>query len=504
LGNRGAKRNTIISAVLITCSVLIVILASADVPTTRYVEIRLEDGTISSVAIYLPRVEPIGGALLLHGFSGTKEQLSLLAASLANSGYVAFTPDWRGHGASGGTLSEKNDTIISDAKVLARTIRSMYNLSFSIIGGHSMGGTFAQLISSELRPRALIVVGSGAVPGTLRQALESGTRTLFVAAALDTVASPGSIFESLSLTINSTVIPGATYELGRGSVKVILIEGFDHLTVLYGEAFPRDMLSFLDLKGGVPHLQMVVAPLVAAALWVAALAFMVPVLPLFTSDAATITSSPKSRSLVCAVLYIAAGLFHPFLSFIGLSILGTSSFFIMLFASMAISMGIAKMLRLLRIDAKWPAFDPAALLMGASLGIGFTGGLQLILGRSLIRLVPSTYNIPIAFLAFPIVTTFTVLDTSLLSFFTAFPKWAFGVGTKALVLATSLIVMSLVVPQQAGFFLIFAYVSLPFLALLYAFESILAKQGKRGRCAYLAMFSISVSLLTAGYGARIG
>lgn len=60
------------------------------------------------------------------------------------------------------------------------------------------------------------------------------------------------------------------------------------------------------------------------------------------------------------------------------------------------------------------------------------------------------------------------------------------------------------VPQQAGFFLILAYVSLPFIALLYAFETILAKQGKRGNCAYLAMFSISVSLLTAGYGVRIG
>ena len=87
---------------LLLSSILLNVLSDqASVPRT-YMELKLDDGVSSSVAVYVAGGKPTRAALLLHGFSGSKENLALVASSLAGAGYVVFTPDWRGHGETGG------------------------------------------------------------------------------------------------------------------------------------------------------------------------------------------------------------------------------------------------------------------------------------------------------------------------------------------------------------------------------------------------------------------
>lgn len=458
------------------------------------------------MAVYLPRDESIGGALLLHGFSGTKEGLALLATSLAEAGYVVFTPDWRGHGGSGGTLSGQNAAIKGDAAVFAEVLRSTYNLSFTVIGGHSMGGAFAQLVASELNPRCLVIISSRAVPGVLASSLANGTKALFMAASLDEVVNPDSVKESLSQVANSSVEYDTLYNIGEGAFTVTLIEGLDHLTVLYAERLPRESLSFLNVPVNVPYAQVLTLPFLAAVLWVLGLVSVASVgLPSSSQAPASFPPGKRSR-LWLSSPYLIAGVFQPFLSFAGFLVpgLGTSSFFLMVFLSIVISITTMMKLRVVRVKVNRPPYSHAALAWGIFLGLGFVLGLHLILGRNVIRFIPSVYSLPTAILTFPVAAIFVILDVSILdSLSSLIPRWMVGVGTKALSLASSLLILLVLSPQQGGLSLISAYMILLLLTPIYAIESRLTRQGRTGRFAFSVMFTVAISLLAAASGARL-
>jgi 3-oxoadipate enol-lactonase len=110
--------------------------------------------------------------LLLHGFTGAKEDFSQFCDRFAESGWHAVAPDHRGHGQSSKPGSDSDYSI---AILAADVIRLTANLDWDrfVLLGHSMGGYIAQQIAFEAPERleGLVLMDTGHVGPKMDPAL---------------------------------------------------------------------------------------------------------------------------------------------------------------------------------------------------------------------------------------------------------------------------------------------------------------------------------------------
>ncbi len=107
--------------------------------STQYVDIR---GGKLAVVIYEPEVHQ-ADAILIHGYTGSKEDFSLIGPLLAQRGYRVLTSDNRGQHESSHSTDATDYSIralASDHKALA----DHFGLKRPHIFGHSFGGLVAQ------------------------------------------------------------------------------------------------------------------------------------------------------------------------------------------------------------------------------------------------------------------------------------------------------------------------------------------------------------------------
>jgi pimeloyl-ACP methyl ester carboxylesterase len=500
------NRRYLLAALLIMGSIGLSLWTDGLAVSRKYVELTLDDGVKSSVAIYEPRGDPEAGALLLHGFSGTKENLALVSSSLARAGYVVFAPDWRGHGGTGGTLQDGATGVTSDIRVYSEALRSMYNLSFTLVGGHSMGGGFAQIAALELHPRFLVLICSPANPEMVDAALAEATHVLLVAASLDTVVGPNSVVASATRALNQSVTVGTTYSTpDGGSLLVSVIENYDHLLVLYGEPLSTEVLKFVGSAAKPPFSEVILSKAAAAVVFVVGLLMVIPSVgdsaePALRREA---TQAVSLRRVIA--LYSCSGLLLPVASWV-ISLVpgvGTGSFFIGLFLSVAIVMAAAGALRLVSLRLEPLRIDPMGIALGASWGLIFVAGLHVIVGSDLIRLLPSPYGLVALVVTAPVAAGFSLVEVALLDeVVTMVPRWLVGMCTKVVSLAVSVLTVRAMVGSMAGLLVIFAYTALALLLPLYVAESELSQRGQFGRAATIAMFVVVLSLLVAASSAR--
>lgn len=106
--------------------------------------------------------------LLLHGFTGAKEDFTEWLSPLAGTGWHAVAPDHRGHGAS-----EKPDAVAAYTfesladDVLALADRLWGDDTPFVLLGHSMGGMVAQVIALRCPQRITGLVLMDTLPGPL-------------------------------------------------------------------------------------------------------------------------------------------------------------------------------------------------------------------------------------------------------------------------------------------------------------------------------------------------
>lgn len=118
--------------------------------------------------------EGAGGAplLLLHGFTGAKEDFVDSFGALADHGWHAVAPDHRGHGDSAQPADESAyslQQLADDALALADRL----GWERFVLLGHSMGGMVAQLmaLSAPERLDALVLMDTGPAPVQVDRAL---------------------------------------------------------------------------------------------------------------------------------------------------------------------------------------------------------------------------------------------------------------------------------------------------------------------------------------------
>lgn len=83
-------------------------------------------------------------ALLIHGFSSSKDEILGLAFKVAEKNYATFAIDLRGHGENENVFDEN---VIADVEGTIRELRKSYNKILTI--GHSLGGLLSLKSSSD-------------------------------------------------------------------------------------------------------------------------------------------------------------------------------------------------------------------------------------------------------------------------------------------------------------------------------------------------------------------
>jgi esterase/lipase len=107
------------------------------------VTIQMSDGVKLASTLYQPPVGtgPAPAILMMHGLGGKRQDLAALAVDLANRGYVVLTPDFRGHGESGGLVSIDGPREIADVRELVAWLKARPDVNGRVGGwGISLGG----------------------------------------------------------------------------------------------------------------------------------------------------------------------------------------------------------------------------------------------------------------------------------------------------------------------------------------------------------------------------
>lgn len=109
----------------------------------RVTDIRSVDNHAVPASLFLPE-KPCGGAAVVHGYGGCKEQMLGIAACLAEEGWAALALDLRGHGEHPAPL---DGGVLHDLEGALNWLRRFGRV---VAVGHSLGGRLALISSADL------------------------------------------------------------------------------------------------------------------------------------------------------------------------------------------------------------------------------------------------------------------------------------------------------------------------------------------------------------------
>ncbi|MFQ5990471.1 MAG: alpha/beta hydrolase [Candidatus Methylomirabilales bacterium] len=141
---------------------------------SRITDLRSADNHAIPAHLFLPE-SPRGGAAVIHGYGGCKEQMLGISARLAEQGWTSLAIDIRGHGEHPAPLDEG---LLLDLEAALDSLRRYGRV---VAVGHSLGGRLALISSADL----VIAIS----PAVASRPSEEG-RQMLLAFGATTVRSP--------------------------------------------------------------------------------------------------------------------------------------------------------------------------------------------------------------------------------------------------------------------------------------------------------------------------
>jgi alpha-beta hydrolase superfamily lysophospholipase len=113
----------------------------------------MADGARLPYREWLPLGEPRAVMLALHGMNDSRDAWEIPAPDLAAAGIAVFAPDQRGFGrAPGRGFWPGRETLVEDARRMARLLHARYPRARLILAGESMGAAVLMCLGAEPDP----------------------------------------------------------------------------------------------------------------------------------------------------------------------------------------------------------------------------------------------------------------------------------------------------------------------------------------------------------------
>jgi pimeloyl-ACP methyl ester carboxylesterase len=177
-------------------------------------------------------------AILVHGFSGNRIMMRMIALALAEDGFICASLDLRGHGSSEGSMSGlmigpgnfSNDV---NAVIVTLHANGIGNTSRLVLIGHSMGGGVVLSLGAKLASvKAVIAIEAAASPSYVNTT--NPENLLLVMSTGDSVINDTAIRATFYKSINNTAGNANTvYDISGNRRELFVVGGIDHLSVLY-------------------------------------------------------------------------------------------------------------------------------------------------------------------------------------------------------------------------------------------------------------------------------
>jgi len=205
----------------------------------RLTDLRSTDGHAVPAYTFLPE-SVRGGAAVVHGYGGCKEQMLGIAARLAEEGWATVAPDLRGHGEHPAPLGEG---VLYDVEAAVQWLRR-YGKVAAV--GHSLGGRLALISSADL-----VVAIS---PAVASRPSEEG-RQMLLAFGSTTVRSPSPTYIlELLRKMGEATQPGRPTLLLHGERDIpTLIEGIRRLSQELTNAAVASVTNFQHQETPLPE-----------------------------------------------------------------------------------------------------------------------------------------------------------------------------------------------------------------------------------------------------------
>ena len=124
--------------------------------TKKFEEVNLNTKDNSTInALHFKVENPKGVLLYFHGNKGSLKRWGDMVSPYTEYHYDVFVMDYRGYGKSNGKRSE--NAMYNDAQVAYDYLKDTFNESDIVVYGRSMGATFATFVSSQNKPKQLIL-----------------------------------------------------------------------------------------------------------------------------------------------------------------------------------------------------------------------------------------------------------------------------------------------------------------------------------------------------------
>ncbi len=202
-----------------------------------------------------PDAERPPAVILVHGFIGDRVMLSGLARGIARAGYAALVIDAAGHGENRNPYTRsraREDSFAPDLRAAVDFLRGWPHVDGSriAVGGHSMGA--AASLDYATRDSGLdavlLISGSASLEGP-----HDPPNTLLLVAEDDPERVVSGAREAASRLAGRAIEAGGT--VGRhdrlDAVRFEVIDGSDHLSIIWKQSTLRELVAWLDAAFGV-------------------------------------------------------------------------------------------------------------------------------------------------------------------------------------------------------------------------------------------------------------
>ena len=174
-------------------------------------------------------------AMLLHGFSGNRIMMRMIALALADKGFICASVDLRGHGSSEGVMGGLDD-FSTDVKAVIQSLQAkgIGDTSRIVLIGHSMGGGVILNLGSQLES-AVAAIGIAPVSSPEWVNISIPRNLLLIISTGDTVINATSVKQTFYKAVNGTLAFNEPHNINGTERELFVTEGSDHLNILYDE-----------------------------------------------------------------------------------------------------------------------------------------------------------------------------------------------------------------------------------------------------------------------------